>query len=184
MPGEMTFIQKLKRSVRIRNLIIFCLILLLIWWGGTAILKYWSQPLTTDTSYVFGDNEKGIQFPLITICDRDIYTKNPLMKDCKTGRYDLIGSFVSCIKKDKNFLLESFMDSLQLDIRKIVAMVKLWTGSEHIILKDLDGLAWSKIFNYAWGFCHTFDLSKINTYEYVSYREILRPGLKFVMAEK
>ena len=86
------------------------------------------------------------------------------MKDCKTGRYDLIGSFVSCIKKDKNFLLESFMDSLQLDIRKIVAMVKLWTGSEHIILKDLDGLAWSKIFNYAWGFCHTFDLSKINTY--------------------
>ena len=81
MPDETNFKQMLKKIVRIKTFIIFCLILLLIWWGGTAILKYWSQPLTTDTSYVFGDNEKGIQFPLITICDHDIYTKNPPMKD-------------------------------------------------------------------------------------------------------
>ena len=98
----MTLKQKLKEMVRIKNLIIFCLILLLIWWGGTAILKYWSQPLTTDTMNIFGDNGKGIQFPLITMCDPDIYTKNTLMKDCYT-EYDFIGSFVSCMKQNKNF---------------------------------------------------------------------------------
>ena len=108
----MTFMQKLKRIVRIRNLIVFCLILLLIYWGGSAILKYWNQPLTTDTSYVFGDNESGIQFPVITICDYDSYIENPLFKDCKIGRRNLIGSFLSCMKKDKNFLTESFINPI------------------------------------------------------------------------
>ena len=183
MDSKMTFMQKFKRIVRIRNLIVFCLILLLIWWGGSAILKYWNQPLTTDTRYVFGDNESGIQFPVITICDYDLYIKNPLLKDCKIGPRDLIGSFLSCMKKDKNFTMESFTNSLQLDVRKIVSVVRVWTGSEMIILQDLDSQAWSKIFNYFWGFCHTFDLSKIEKFEYVSYKEIGRPILQFVMAE-
>ena len=181
MPSEMTFKQKLKQMVRIKNLIIFCLILLLIWWAGTAILKYWSQPLTTDTMNVFGDNDKGIQFPLIAICDYD-FQKNPLMKDCYTDKHNFISSFVSCMKEDKDFLIESFMDSLQLDIRKVVAMVSVWTGSEYISLQNLDGHAWSGIFDYIWGFCHTFDLSKINEFKYVPYKR-MRPGLEFVMAE-
>ena len=180
---KLKFKQKLKRIVRIKNLIIFCLMLLLIWWGGTAILKYWSQPLTTDTSFIFGDNEKGIQFPVITICEPDFYANNPLMKDCHTGNWDFIASFVSCMKEDNNFLLESFMDSLQIDIRKIVLMVRLWTGSEYISLQDLENNAWSRIFHYGWGFCHSFDLSKIPQFKYVSYQEIWRPGIGIEMVE-
>ena len=111
---KLKFNQKLKRIVRIKNLIIFCLILLLIWWAGTAILKYWSQPLTTDTMNVFGDNDKGIQFPLIAICDYD-FQKNPLMKDCYTDKHNFISSFVSCMKEDKNFLIESFLRKIILD---------------------------------------------------------------------
>ena len=183
MPGETNFKQMLKKIVRIKNFIIFCLILLLIWWGGTAILKYWSQPLTTDTINIFGDNEKGIQFPLITMCDPDIYTKNTLLKDCYAGEHDLIGSFVSCMKQNKNFGVELFMDSLQLDVRKIVASVQIWTGSKYISFQNLERQAWSRIFHYAFGFCHTFDLSKINKFEYVSYQEKMRPGLAFMMAE-
>ena len=139
--------------------------------------------MTTDTSYVFGDNENRIQFPVITICDVNFYSKNPLLKDCQTENGHFIHSFVSCMKKDKNFDSESFMDSLPLDIRKIVAMVGIWIDSEYIILQDLDVQAWSKIFNYGWGFCHTFDLSKINKFKFVSYKEIYRPVLYFVMAE-
>ena len=183
MTTEIKFKWNLKKIIRLKNLIIFLLTLLLIWWGGSAILKYWSQPLTTDTSFVFGDNEKGIQFPVITICESDFYSNNPLMKDCHTGNWDFIGSFVSCIKKDKSFLIGPFMDSLQLDLRKIVAMVRLWTGSEYISLQDLDGNAWSRIFNYGWGFCHSFDLSKITQFKYVSYQEIWRPGIVIEMVE-
>ena len=125
MPSNM----KLKEMIRIRNLIIICLISIFIWWGGNSILKYWSQPLTTDTSYVLGDSINGIKFPVITICQTDFYARNPLLKDCIPKSWNLINSFIHCMKKDKNFLIESFMDSLQLDIRKIVAMVRLWTGS-------------------------------------------------------
>ena len=183
MSGETNFKQMLKKIVRIKNFIIFCMIVLLIWWGGAAILKYWSQPLTTDTINIFGDNENGIQFPLITMCHPDIYTKNTLMKDCYIGEYDFIGSFVSCMKQNKNFRVESFMDSLQLDIRKIVASVKVWTGSEYISLQNSEGQAWSRIFHYGIGFCHTFDLSKISKFEYVSYHQRMRPGLGIVMTE-
>ena len=123
-PEETNFKQRLKKIVRLKNLVIFCLVLLLIWWGGTAILKYWSQPLTTDTSFVFGDNEKGIQFPVITICEYDFYTNNPLMKDCHTVNWDFIGSFVSCMKAKGDVPINSFLDSLRLDIRKLVAMVQ------------------------------------------------------------
>ena len=182
MPIELTFMQKLRQIIRIRNLIIFCLLSLLIWWGGKAILKYWRQPLTTDTSVVFGDNENGIQFPFITIYDEDFFTKHPLLKNCYST-WDLIGSFISCIKENKNFRMESFMDNLQLDIRKIVARVVLWTGRENIILDNLNGKSWSKTFHYAFGLSHTFDLSKIDKFQYVSYQEIMRPGLSLVMAE-
>ena len=114
--------------------------------------------MTTDTSYIFGDNENGIQFPLITICSQDFSEQNQLMKDCKSGSHDFIGSFIFCMKANSNYQINSFLDGLRLDIRKLVAKVVIWTGSEHIYL--LDGLydqAWSMIFHYALGLCYTFD---------------------------
>ena len=184
MSSEIKINQKFKRLPRIRHLIIFGLVLLFTWWGSRAILKYWSQPLTTDTSYVFGDNENGIQFPLFTICRRDFFVHNQLIKECQNGDWDFIGSLVSCMKKYENFHINSFLDSLQLDIRKVVAMVGIWTGSEYIFLPDdIDDQAWFGIYHYAFGPCYTFDLSKIEKFKYVSYQERMRPGLGFVMAE-
>ena len=184
MLSEITINQKSKRLPRIRHLIILCLVLLFIWWGSGAILKYWSQPLTTDTSYIFGDNENGIQFPLITICSQDFSGQNQLMKDCKSGKHDFIGSIVSCMKANSNYQINSFLDGLRLDIRKLVAEVVIWTGSEHIHLLDgLDDQAWSMTFHYALGLCYTFDLSKIEKFKYISYQERMRPALAFLMAE-
>ena len=140
--------------------------------------------MTTDTSYVFGDNQNGIQFPLFTICRRDFFVHNQLMKECQNGDWDFIGSLVSCMKKDGNFQINSFMDSLHLNIRKVVSMVGIWTGSEYIYLLDgIDDQAWFRIFHYAFGPCYTFDLSKIEKFKYVSYQERMRPGLIFGIAE-
>ena len=184
MSIEITINQKSKRLPRIRHLIILCLVLLFIWWGSGAILKYWSQPLTTETSYIFGDNENGIQFPLITICSQDFSGQNQLMKDCKSGKHDFIGSFISCMKANSNYQINSFLDGLRLDIRKLVAMVVIWTGSEHIYLRDgLDDQVWSMTFHYALGLCYTFDLSKIEKFKYISYQERMRPALAIEMAE-
>ena len=124
MSSEIKINQKFKRLPRIRHLIILCLGLLFIWWGSGAIVKYWSQPLTTDTSYVFGDSKNGIQFPSITICSQDYSAQNKRMKDCQSGNHDFIGSFVSCMKAKGDVPINSFLDSLRLDIRKLVAMVQ------------------------------------------------------------
>ena len=46
------------------------------------------------------------------------------MKDCRSGNHDFIGSFVSCMKAKGDVPINSFLDSLRLDIRKLVAMVQ------------------------------------------------------------
>ena len=57
--------------VKIRFVIVLVCISLFSWWAIKAVIKYWSQPLTTEISFTFGDNENRIQFPLITLCQAD-----------------------------------------------------------------------------------------------------------------
>ena len=42
------------------------LFLVFMYYSTQAVLKYWEEPAVTNIQYTFGDNEKGIQFPLIT----------------------------------------------------------------------------------------------------------------------
>ena len=136
--------------------------------------------------HVFGDNENGIQFPSITICNQNYYLQNPLMKKClsiEPNTWDLLGSLNSCMKEDPNFTIDSFMDSIELDIRNIVALEFIWTGSKNVYLNEKGNLAWSIVFHYAFGPCYLFDLSRIEEYKYISYKERMRPGLAFVITE-
>ena len=64
----MEFRVRIKKICRVKYVILFCLILLFLWWGSNAVLKYWSQPLSTDINYKYGETKQGIQFPLITLC--------------------------------------------------------------------------------------------------------------------
>ena len=45
------------------------LFLVFMYYSTQAVLKYWEEPAVTNIQYTFGDNKKGIQFPLITFCD-------------------------------------------------------------------------------------------------------------------
>ena len=94
--------KNVKKIFRLKHVAILCLIALFIWWASNAIITYWSQPLTTDISYSFGDNSIGIQFPLITFCDTTFFLKNPLMKDCGDGSWNFISEIQSCLKSGKN----------------------------------------------------------------------------------
>ena len=99
----MEFKEMMKKACQVKNLIIFCLILLFLWWGSNAVVKYWSQPLSTDMSYKYGETELGIQFPLITLCQTNIFLENPMLKECHDGSWDFISTVVSCIKGNKTF---------------------------------------------------------------------------------
>jgi hypothetical protein len=132
--SESEFKYNMKKIFRLKNVAMFGLIALFIWWGGNAAIRYWSQPLTTDISNSFGDNPNGIEFPLITLCQPGFSFNNPLMKDCEDGSWDFISSFESCLKNDKNFNIDSFMESLQTEISNIVEGAYIWTGSEYLSL--------------------------------------------------
>ena len=95
--------EKIKKTCRVRNVILFCLILLFLWWGSNSVVKYWSQPLSTDISFRYGNSELGIQFPLITLCQGNIFIENPTFKECHDGSWNFISTVASCMKSNKTF---------------------------------------------------------------------------------
>ena len=180
----MDFKLKAKQIFRIKSLVIFCLIALFIWWGSNGVMRYWSQPLTTDIRFRFGDSDKGIQFPLITLCNDQFFSENPLMKKCYDGSWHFIKAFVSCMKSDQDFRIDAFMETVKVEIKDIVESVRIWTGSEHINLQLSYEHVWSRVFGPSqFGPCFTFDLSKMDEFEYVSLEESLRPGIELTIAE-
>ena len=82
------------KMFRIRILFWICLISTFFWWGSKSVKRYWNQPLTTNMVYSYGDNDNGIQFPLMTFCDREFVKKNKIFQDCKVW-----------IKKDRTDIL-------------------------------------------------------------------------------
>ena len=175
----MEFKEKIKKLCQVKYVVILCLILLFLWWGSNAVLRYWSQPLSTDISYRFGETKQGVQFPLITLCSRKFFDDDSIVKECNDGYWSFISTFVSCMKRNKT----SHMQNFHPEISNIVEIVNLWTGSEYVNLNDFYGTVWTKIFNNNYGPCYTFDISKIYKFKYVSLEADQSPGVEFTMAE-
>ena len=179
----MEYKERIKKACRVKNLIIFCLILLFLWWGSKATVKYWSQPLSTDISYLYGETKLGIQFPQITICKR--FPEYPILEECHDGSFNFVKTFLSCMKRNKSFEL---MQTWHPEIGKVVEMVQFWTGNGYLSLWSLYENVWTKAFlidgGYYSGPCYTFDLSKVDKFKYVPLNNAGRPGIEFVMAEK
>ena len=85
MDGLKTFQRMMKLNLMaIKISIWFGLLSISAWWGSRSVIRYWNQPLTTNMVYSFGDNENGIQFPLMTFCD-DEYVSKKIKIECKVG---------------------------------------------------------------------------------------------------
>ena len=136
----MEILLKIIELLRIRWFIIICLIALFIWCGNNAIQIYWSQPLTTDLSYTFGDTDEGIQFPMIMICPYNFVSNNDVLKHCSNESWNFYVSFLSCMRTDKTFNVDAFMTSIQLDMSTVIETIILWNGTDYIDLQNFDGL--------------------------------------------
>ena len=80
-----TFRRMMKLNfMAIKISIWFGLLSISTWWGSRSVIRYWNQPLTTNMVYSFGDNENGIQFPLMTFCDDEFVSKK-IKIECKVG---------------------------------------------------------------------------------------------------
>ena len=76
----MEFKERTKKVCRVKNVIIFCLILIFLWCVFNAARKYWLQPLSTEISYKYGEAKLGVRFPQITLCQPNIFLKDPISK--------------------------------------------------------------------------------------------------------
>ena len=75
------------------------------------------------------------------------------------------------------------MESLHPKRGSIFEMTRLWTGSTYINFQEFEDQIWSRVFHSSFGPCYTFDLSKVEELEFVSYQGATRPGIEFVLAE-
>ena len=133
---------------------------LLIWWVSKAVVRYWRQPLSTEISHSFGDNNNGIRFPLITLCEGHFQTNNPILSKCKNGAKTFMQSVRNCLENKNQFKIYDFMDSLTIKKRDVILKTKLWVGSKYIVLDDI---VWSTVFHNLFGHCFTADLSQIDS---------------------
>ena len=180
----MEFKEKLKKEAyQVKNLIVFCLTLLFLWWGSNAVIRYWSQPLSTDISYNYGEAKPGNQFPLITLCNFKHFYAKPIFKECGDGSWNFISTVVSCMKSNKSFKEADLMQNLHVEIGNLVEMVQFWTGTKYVNVQHLDEGIWTRVFLEVQGPCYTFDLSKVDKLNNISLEAGKRPGIEFVMAE-
>ena len=174
----------MSKFIKIRYIIVICFLILFAWWAYQAIVRYWSQPLTTDISYKFGDQENGIEFPIITFCPYLIVTENPVLNECYNGSsWSFITALYDCLKNNKNFDIDSFMTNLQIDQGSLRATALFWTGVDYISLNNLEKYLWSALFHPFFGPCYSFDLSNAKEFEFIQYQGNNRPLIEFILTE-
>ena len=98
---------------------------LLIWWVSKAVVRYWRQPLSTEISHSFGDNNNGIQFPLITLCEGHFQKNNVILSKCKNGAKTFMQSVRNCLESDKQFKIDDLMDSLTIKKSDVIFKTSL-----------------------------------------------------------
>ena len=174
----------LMKACQVKNWSVFCLGLLFLWWGSNAVVRYWSQPLSTDISYNYGETKPGSQFPLVTLCNFKDFFQNSIFEECGDGSWKFISTVVSCMKSNKTFKEADLMQKMHPEIGNIVEMVQFWTGSKYVNVQHLDEGIWTRVFLNSFGPCYTFDLSKDEALKHISFETGKRFGIEFVMAEK
>ena len=163
----MEFKERIKKLCQVKYAILFCLNLLFVWWGSNAVCRYWSQPLSTAISYKYGENDQGIQFPLITLCNFNLQNDDE-------SSWNFLSVLVSCMRRNKSDHMPNYHPE------NVVEMVQFWTGSKYV---NFNGKVLTKVFHKKWGPCYTFDLSTVDNFKYVLIEAGERIGIEFVMAE-
>ena len=91
--------------------------------------------------------------------------ENDILQQCITTANESVWSgfieaLATCVKIDKEFEINTFMDSLEIQRKDIFKLTQFWTGKNYINLKHLEDQMWSQVFHHSFGPCHTIDLSR------------------------
>ena len=137
-------------------------------------MRYWSEPLSTDISFSFGDKQNAIQFPLVTLCNTHSHAVIQTF-NCSESPFFMPAIF-DCLRNDKAFRIDNYTESFQVQRRNVLKSSSIWTGPTQDF-QNLDESAWTNVYNEVYGLCFTLDLSVLEEFEYVQYPELTRPLL-------
>ena len=148
------------------------LLIVFIFWTVYSFFKFIDEPTGTHITYSIGDNdEKGITFPQITICNYDFVRQNPVLDKCKNGSYNFLQAMSNCFNADPNFNLNEFKQSLELDPKVFIRRIILQYGSTVIKpLDDIENIILSNVYHQRFGLCYNIDLEKSAKYQVSFYQ--------------
>ena len=171
------------KLLRIRVFVWICLLSIFIWWGTESIIRYWNQPLTTNIVYTF--DERGVQFPLLTFCDKHFTNKNKILQACKDeSEFAIfIEAVTACLKKSKNFKISTLINSFEDDRKDIINITRFWNGYNFTELQNLDDQIWSRVYHPMYGPCFMFNPSDIDEFKHIPHIGYTRPGFNFLLSD-
>ena len=165
------------KLLKIRITVWSILLATFAWWGGKSVIRYRNEPLTTDLVYTFGDNENGIQFPLMTFCDSDFVSKNNILQECLIhSNWSFFIALQDCLSSSKTFKMSAFMNSLTNKRRDFINVTYFWDGLKMTEIENLDDQIWSRVFHPTYGPCYMLDVSAADKFKYIPYLQSRRPG--------
>ena len=168
-PGKMSYLS-----------LALILMLVFLYWSGIAILKFQSQPLSTDIYQTIGDQDRKITFPTITICDFT-YSKNHLFKNCSTTSYHYLSAMLSCLSKGVELNFSEVTEKLHLKRQDFFsdAVVKYW-GDDAPFMNISQEKIWNLVVDARHGPCFSLDLSNDDGTKFLAIDKFLgNPRLEF-----
>ena len=148
------------------------LLFVFIFWTVYSFFKFIDEPTGTHITYSIGDDdEKGITFPQVTICNYDFTRQNPVLDKCRNGSYNFLPAMSNCFNSDPTFNLDEFKQSLELDPKVFIKSFYLQYGSTVAIpLDNLESIILSNVYHHRFGLCYNIDLEKSAKYQVSSYQ--------------
>ena len=143
------------------------LLIVFIFWTVYSFFKFIDEPTGTHITYSIGDNdEKGITFPQVTICNYDFTRQNPVLDKCRNESKNFLQAMSNCFNTDPNFNMDEFKQSLELDPKVFIKSIILKYGSTVIKpLDNLENIILSNVYHERFGLCYNIDLEKSAKYQ-------------------
>ena len=145
---------------------------------GQAYFKYLDEPTSTKISRTFGDNGKGIKFPVITICATK--SVDSLRKACNSSSYNFYEVILKCLRSESaNFSLNEFAIQMKIDLDSFFE--NSYTAQSKLdFIRDLQIYDYKeKVFYLAYhslyGPCYTVNLHRVKEFEYLELNEFKEP---------
>ena len=166
----------------------FALLCLFLYWSYYAIDKFLDEPISTQISYRFGDDDKGlIEFPAVSICPLRAKVLAEKFLNCPQDSFDSFDDMLfRCFAKNSDFTIDEMVKHLDIQREDYVDMQPFKTYADKLNGNAIDtSLGWRTVYSVHFGTCFIFDSKQVPGYEKQNISNIQgNPKMKFKLLDK